>query len=109
MRFTRMLLLSTITAIAPSGIHAQNAALTPLPALDAARIHLIDAFVTAELARQKIPGAEVGIYSRGRVLLAKGYGLANVELDVSVKPQTIMQSGSVGKQFVSAAIMILVE
>jgi CubicO group peptidase (beta-lactamase class C family) len=109
MRFTRMLLLSTITAIAASGIHAQNAALTPLSALDAATLYSIDAFVTAELARQKIPGAEVGIYSRGRVLLAKGYGLANVELDVPVKPETIMQSGSVGKQFVSAAIMILVE
>ncbi len=109
MHFTRGLLLSAITAIAAFGIHAQNAALTPLPALDAARLHSIDAFVAAEVARQKIPGAEVGIYSRGRVLLAKGYGLASVELDVPVKAETIMQSGSVGKQFVSAAIMILVE
>jgi CubicO group peptidase (beta-lactamase class C family) len=109
MRFTRILLLFAVAAIAVSRNHAQNAALTPLPALDAGRIHAIDAFVTAELARQKIPGAEVGIYSRGSVLLAKGYGLANVELDVPVKPETIMQSGSVGKQFTSAAIMILVE
>lgn len=41
--------------------------------------------------------------------MEKGYGLANVELDVPVKPQTIFQSGSVGKQFVAAAIMMLVE
>jgi CubicO group peptidase (beta-lactamase class C family) len=61
------------------------------------------------MARQKIPGLEVGIYSRGEILLAKGYGLANVELNVPVKPETIFQSGSVGKQFVSAAIMMLVE
>jgi len=109
MSFTRKLLLSAITAIAASGIHAQVVSPAPLPALDTARLQSIDAFVTAELARQKIPGAEVGIYSRGRVLLAKGYGLANVELGVAVKPETIFQSGSVGKQFVSAAIMMLVE
>ena len=42
-------------------------------------------------------------------MLAKGYGLANVELSVPVKAETIFQSGSVGKQFVSAAVMMLVE
>jgi len=62
-----------------------------------------------QMANQKIPGLAVGIYSRGQILLAKGYGHANVELDVAVKPETIFQSGSVGKQFVSAAIMMLVE
>jgi CubicO group peptidase (beta-lactamase class C family) len=49
------------------------------------------------------------VYSRGKVLLAKGYGLANVELSVPVKPETIFQSGSVGKQFLAAAMMMLVE
>jgi CubicO group peptidase (beta-lactamase class C family) len=109
MRFAQNLLLTAVMAAALRGACAQNAAPAPLPALDAARIQSIDAFVTAELARQKVPGAEVGIYSRGRVLLAKGYGLANVELNVPVKPETLFQSGSVGKQFVSAAIMMLVE
>jgi len=32
-----------------------------------------------------------------REALAKGYGLANVELQVSVKPESVFQSGSVGK------------
>ncbi len=77
--------------------------------LDAQQIQSIDNFVASEMARQKIPGIEVGIYSRGKVLLAKGYGLADVELNVPVKPETLFQSGSVGKQFVSAAIMMLVE
>lgn len=80
-----------------------------LPPLDAQQLAAIDAFVAKQMATQRIPGLELGIYSRGRVLLAKGYGLANVELNVPVKPETLMQSGSVGKQFVSAAIMMLVE
>jgi CubicO group peptidase (beta-lactamase class C family) len=69
----------------------------------------IDQYVTAEMAKEHIPGAQVGIYSRGQILLAKGYGLADIELNVPVKPETLFQSGSVGKQFVSAAIMMLVE
>jgi CubicO group peptidase (beta-lactamase class C family) len=69
----------------------------------------IDRFVAQEMARQHIPGVSVGIYTNGKIALVKGYGLANVELDVPVKPATIFQSGSVGKQFTSAAIMMLVE
>ena len=61
------------------------------------------------MKNRQIPGVAVGVYSRGQVLLAKGYGMSNVELSVPVKPETVFQSGSVGKQFVSAAIMMLVE
>jgi CubicO group peptidase (beta-lactamase class C family) len=43
------------------------------------------------------------------VVLAKGYGLANVELDVPVKAETMFQSGSVGKQFTAVAVMLQVE
>jgi hypothetical protein len=39
----------------------------------------------------------------------KGYGLANVELAVPVTPRSVFQTGSVGKQFTAAAVMMLVE
>jgi CubicO group peptidase (beta-lactamase class C family) len=61
------------------------------------------------MRREHVVGIAVGIYNRGQILLAKGYGLANVELNVPVKAETIFQSGSVGKQFTAAAIMMLVE
>ena len=61
------------------------------------------------MARQRIPGVEVGVYRNGESVLAKGYGLANVELEVPVQRFTLMQSGSVGKQFVATAILMLVE
>jgi CubicO group peptidase (beta-lactamase class C family) len=100
----RMLLFDALFFCAASSL-----AQVPLATLDAKHLASIDDFVNHEMARQRIPGLDVGIYSRGRTLLAKGYGLANVELNVPVKPETLMQSGSVGKQFVSAAIMMLVE
>jgi CubicO group peptidase (beta-lactamase class C family) len=69
----------------------------------------VDTFVRSEMARQKVPGVAIAIIRKGDVLVAKGYGLANVELHVPVGPETIFQSGSVGKQFTSTAIMLLVE
>jgi CubicO group peptidase (beta-lactamase class C family) len=69
----------------------------------------IDRFVAQEMARQHIPGVAVGVYTNGRIALAKGYGLSNVELNVPVTAATIFQSGSLGKQFTSAAVMMLVE
>ena len=85
------------------------AAISSVPALKPEQIASVDHYVSGEVEREHIPGLAVGIYSRGQILLAKGYGLANVELQVPAKPETIFQSGSVGKQFVSAAVMMLVE
>ncbi len=56
----------------------------------------VDAFVRAEMERQKVPGVAVAIVRGGEVVKAQGYGLANVEHQVPVKPETIFQSGSVG-------------
>src|SRR5215472_10425252 len=100
-----------LTAVFLNPIRSVDAQAEPAPAssLNAATLEAIDAFVNSEMTRQHIPGLAVGIYSRGHMLLAKGYGLANVELSVAVRPETIFQSGSIGKQFVSAASMMLVE
>jgi CubicO group peptidase (beta-lactamase class C family) len=105
----RILLLAAVTLACATLSFAQNSDASSTPLLDPQRIKSIDSFITTQMANQKIPGLAVGIYSRGKILLAKGYGQANVELDVSVKPETVFQTGSVGKQFVSAAIMMLVE
>jgi CubicO group peptidase (beta-lactamase class C family) len=109
LRVAKILLLAAVTLAYATSSFAQNSAASLTPPLDPQRLKAIDAFVATQMPNQKIPGLAVGIYSRGQILLAKGYGLANVELDVAVKPETIFQSGSVGKQFVSAAIMMLVE
>lgn len=45
----------------------------------------------------------------GKVLVTKGYGSANLELDVPNTPQTKFRLGSITKQFVSMAIMQLEE
>jgi len=106
-RVARIFLLASVAVAYATASFAQNSA--PAAPLDPHRLESIDSFIATEMARQKIPGLAVGVYRRGQILLAKGYGQANVELGVPVKPETIFQSGSVGKQFVSAAIMMLFE
>ena len=65
--------------------------------------------VRVEIERQKIPGLALLVARNGEPIRAEGYGLANVELSVPVKPETLFQSGSVGKQFTATAVMMLVE
>lgn len=69
----------------------------------------VDTLVREEMERQRIPGLAVAVIQGGQVVKARGYGLANVEHQVPVRPETIFQSGSVGKQFTAAAVMSLVE
>jgi CubicO group peptidase (beta-lactamase class C family) len=70
---------------------------------------VVDNYVRAEMTKQRIPGLALLVSRGGQVIRAQGYGLANVELQVPVKPETIFQSGSVGKQFTATAVMMLVE
>src|SRR5438105_7620300 len=69
----------------------------------------VDSYIQSEMAKEHIPGLALGVYRDGKIVKAQGYGLANIELNSPVKPESIFQSGSVGKQFTATAIMMLVE
>lgn len=55
------------------------------------------------------PGAAVLVKKQGQVIFRKGYGLANMELQVPVEPDMIFRLGSITKQFTAVAILILNE
>jgi CubicO group peptidase (beta-lactamase class C family) len=54
------------------------------------------------------PGCAVGVSTAGKPALAKGYGMADLEHDVQIGPETIFEAGSVSKQFAAAAVLLLV-
>jgi CubicO group peptidase (beta-lactamase class C family) len=66
-------------------------------------------FVNEYLKKNQIPGCAVMVRHDGKVVLCQGYGVANVEHGARVTPQTVFQSGSIGKQFTAMAIMMLIE
>ena len=69
----------------------------------------VDIVVEAQRKAQEIPGVSLAVCRDGKIVKASGYGVANVEWDIPVTPETIFQSGSVGKQFTATAVMMLVE
>ena len=54
-------------------------------------------------------GLSIGVVKNGKVIMAKGYGKANIELNVPASDKTVYKIGSVSKQFVAAGIMKLVQ
>jgi D-alanyl-D-alanine carboxypeptidase len=74
-----------------------------------ARADQVADFVDGYLKKKQIPGCAIMVRKDGEVVLSAGYGIANLEHGVKVTPQTVFQSGSVGKQFTSMAVMMLVE
>jgi CubicO group peptidase (beta-lactamase class C family) len=69
----------------------------------------VDQYVQAEMKQRQVPGLALLVARDGKIVKAQGYGMANVELQVPVKPETVFQSGSMGKQFTATAVMMLVE
>ncbi len=84
--------------------------LTPADAQNAtAAPDSVGDYVRSEMQKQHIPGLSLLVSKDGQIVRAEGFGFANVELQVPVKPETVFQSGSVGKQFTATAAMMLVE
>ena len=55
------------------------------------------------------PGYAVGIFKDGRIIYARGYGLANLEYEIPMTPQTVFRIASMSKQFTAMCIALLAE
>lgn len=88
-RFFALVLLLTLT----SAVHADN----------------VDDYVKREMERQHVPGVSVLVIKDGKIVKSEGYGLANVELNVPARPDTVYKIGSVSKQFIATGILLLVQ
>ena len=86
--------------IVPALLQAAGAAARP-PAADT------DAYLEREMQLQSIPGLALAVLRHGNLIYAKGYGAATLEHPVPVKPDTVFQLGSLGKQFTATAVMRL--
>ena len=94
-----------VTAVVLAGVistaaHAQQAAPSDLaPKVDAVFSRFTD----------KTPGCAVGLGKDGRALYTHGYGMANLEYGVPITESTVLESGSVAKQFTASAIVLLAQ
>ena len=59
--------------------------------------------------RDDSPGCALAVVKDGQIVYKKGYGMANLELDVPIGPDSVFYIGSVSKQFVAFCIALLAE
>ena len=92
---TRALLLFSLLVVLAFAVSAQAPA--------------IDDVVKAQMQAQHIPGLAVAVLRDGKILNATGYGFADLEHNIAVRPDTVFKIGSVSKQFIAAGIMLLAQ
>lgn len=68
----------------------------------------IDA-VFEEWSRRDAPGCALGVYEKGRIVYERGYGMASLEHEVPITPETVFYVGSLSKQFTAMAAALAIQ
>ncbi|MGH7720140.1 MAG: serine hydrolase domain-containing protein [Gemmatimonadaceae bacterium] len=102
----RALRAFTLVGLATLAAARTSSAQVPSPqALRAA----IDSIAEAEIKTGTVAGISIAVMRGDEVIVAKGYGMADVENQVPATENTVYRIGSITKQFTAAAIMQLAE
>jgi CubicO group peptidase (beta-lactamase class C family) len=80
-----------------------------LLAASLARADRVDYYIKGEMETHRVPGVALMVIQDGKASKTAAYGLANLELSVPVKPETVFEIGSITKQFTAAGILLLAQ
>jgi N-acyl-D-amino-acid deacylase len=101
-------LLRALAASLPFVLAAAPAAAGPtgsaLPGLEA-----YDEFMTSLIRKWDIAGASLALARDGRLLLARGYGVADRERKLPVEPESLFRLASLSKTITAVAVLQLVQ
>lgn len=57
--------------------------------------------------RTDSPGCALGVYQDGKILYARGYGMESLEHGVALSPRSVLDVGSISKQFTAMSLLML--
>ena len=97
----RAVALVTALVIVPAAVDAQQ-----IVGLRDGRALRTDS-VFRRFDRTDSPGCAVGVYQDGALLYGRGYGMASLELGVPLTTRSVLDVGSISKQFTAMAILLL--
>ena len=98
MKLTRVVPFLLLAAAPSAGLHAQ-----------ASRLDSVDTFVRAQMAQRHIAGLSLAVIQDGRIVLARGYGVADETTRDPVTTATLFQAGSISKPVSALGALHLVE
>lgn len=55
------------------------------------------------------PGCALSVMREGRVIYKNGYGMADLDHDIAIRPDTVFHVASMSKQFTAAAVLLLAQ
>ena len=100
----RTLLLGVATLLV-----GQNASAQGVGRAGAEDLAAVDQIIVGYLEENAIPGALVAVLDDGELAHTLAYGYADVEGAVPVTDSTVFEIGSISKQFLAAAVLVLAE
>ncbi|MEG4286439.1 serine hydrolase domain-containing protein [Microcoleus sp. A006_D1] len=106
--FSRMNRFVALVVLCLLFIQLASAQILAAPQLKQQIVVKAEEYMNAAVKVNRFSGS-ILVARDGKPLISKGYGMANLELDVPNKPQTVFRLGSLTKQFTAMAIMILQE
>lgn len=93
----RCIIFASFCLLTFSAAHAQGPENTP---------HIDDIFSWTSAST---PGCAVTVARDGDIVINRAYGMADLEREVPLTPDTVFDAGSLQKQFVAAAVLLLVD
>ena len=98
--------IAIVSFIAPTvfGQEKKTAKVNPSPAESVtARVDKL----FAQWNKSDSPGCALGIVKDGRLIYKRGYGMANLEHNIPISPQSVFNIQSISKQFTAMSILLL--
>ena len=81
----------------------------PVSGYSVPELATFDGAVQDLMAKYQLPGAALAVMRDGRLVLARGYGYADVNNKVPVQPDTLFRAGQVSRFVTAATILKLIE
>jgi CubicO group peptidase (beta-lactamase class C family)/D-alanyl-D-alanine dipeptidase len=72
-------------------------------------VQKVEALITAEMKRQRIPGLSVAVAVDNQPVWSKGFGLADIENNTAATPDTIYRTASIAKPMTAVLALRLME
>jgi len=82
---------------------------TPMTGMAVSGMEGFDRLVTSIMAGYNIPGAALAVVKDGRLVYARGYGLADIENNQPAQPESLFRIGSISKPITAVTVLKLVE
>ena len=102
-------LLLTLAHFSVAAAPRRRAVQHPAPATAPAAIVLAASQASEAALKAGVPAVQVAVSDRGRIIYAAAFGMSDRESATAATPRSVLQTGSITKQFAAAAILRLAE